>query len=327
MFCLYRPIKRSLIQRTKTEAPIPDNAVNRKLQSFLAHRARTCLNFFDSTGKISDEVSCSRSRSPPPSLGNIKTSSDTRNTIHNDSQDDDSSETQSNEGSVNETSVLSALDKVYHFTDFITSSHNATPISELIMKIFDNDDIEGVVPARFLEDEYPDAVMYNVRIEHSAFSSIAVSSKQSSVDGEAAMSSYDVNFVMHLRKKLIRVSTSTVTRASCSSDITESSPSPTNQLDLYSVASESDEDSCISPVNDDEDDDKPSPEFPQFNRERRRSTLLSRHSVLMWLADRSASVTDSHRDSIAEENAFTSSSEASVVESYHSCSDDDVVPA
>ena len=252
----------------------------------------------------------------------MKASSDIHgilDTIHDDFEDD----TESNEVSDKETSVLSALDKPYCFTDFITSSANVTPTSELIMKIFDNDDIEGVVPPRFLEDEYPDAVMYKVRTEHSALSSIAVSSNQSSVDGEVSMPSYDVNFVMLLRKNLIRVSTSTVTRASFSSDGTESLPS-TNQLDL---ASETDEDSCISPVSNDEYDNEPSPVFPQFNRERRRSTLRSRHSVLKWLAYRSSSITDSHRDSIAEENVYMSSSEASDVESYHSGSDDGVVAA
>ena len=324
----YRPIKRGLIQRARTQANLPDNALNRRLQSLLEIRTKSVLNLFASTGK-SDEDNHTSNRSSSPSFGTITTSSDAfgiLDTIHDDSQDG-SPKTQSSEGSVDETSVLNALNKPYHFTDYIASSQNTTPIPELIMRMFDNDDIDGIIPTRFLEDGYPDAVLYNVRIEHSAFSSVAASSSQSSLDGEASLPSYDVKFVTHLRKRLWRVSTALVTHASFS-NISESSPSPTDQLsDLHYIASESDKDSCASPVSNDEYDNELSPVLPQFNQQRRRSSLLrSPGSVLRWLAGRS----DSHRDSVcsvAEEDVFTSSSEESDVESYRSSSDDDVVAA
>ena len=301
--------------------------MNERLQKFLITRAKSCLHFFDPVNEQSDKDSNhSSSRSSSPSLENIRDSFDN---IHKETQDD-SPKCQSNDSSVDETSVLSSLDKQRHFTHYVATSQDGLPVSQIIMRMFDNDDIEGIIPPRFLEAEYPDAIMDNIRKEEQNFdlSSFILSSRRSSLDQESSI--LDVNFVKHVSRS-IRVSTASVTRSSFGSyrsesfslDITESLPYLASRLSAQdSVATDIDEDSRISHVSSAECS---SEVFSPSNRRHRRiGVVRSRDSVLQWLANRSIS---SHRDSLCsvhEEKPYMSSSEASGVESYHSCSGDPV---
>lgn len=335
--------KKNSFQRMKTQANLPNNAMNVRLQKMLKYRARSCLHFFDSISEQSDEDS---SRSSSPSFENVKASFSTYGTIYNDENHEDThgniQKGQSTESSVDETPV-SFLEKQRRFSNYVAWSQDCKLVSELIMEIFDNDDIEGIIPPRFLEVDQPDAIMENIRKEgSSAFLSSLTSSKRSSVDGEASQPVYDVHFVRCLRRSL-RVSTASVSRISWSTcqseslsfDMTESLPPLASQLSAQdSLATGSNGDSCTSPVNGAEYNNEPSPVLSQTNRRHRKIGIVrSRNSVLQWLANRTFSSTDSSRgsicreSSICEESISVSDSEASDVESYHSCSDDHVVAA
>ena len=326
--------KVSEIQRRQTQANLPNNAMNERLQKLLIIRAKSCLHFFDSINEQSDKDSNHSSRSSSPLLENIRASFDN---IHEHTQDehtqDDSLKCQSNDSSVDETSGLSSLDKQHHFTHYVATSQNGLPVSQIIMRMFDNDDIEGIIPPRFLEAEYPDAIMDNIRKEeeNSGFSSFILSSRQSSLDQESSI--LDVDFVKRVSRS-IRVSTATVTRSSFGSyrsesfslDITESLPYLANRLSAQdSVATDIDEDSRTSPVSNAECN---SEVFSLSNRRHRRiGVVRSRDSVLQWLDNRSIS---SHRDSscsVPEGRLSVSGSETSGVETYHSYSDDHRISA
>ena len=304
--------------------------MNERLQKFLITRAKSCLHFFDSVNEQSDKDSNhSSSRSSSPLLENIRVSFDN---IHEDTQDD-SPKCQSNDNSIDETYALSSLHKQHHFNHYVATSQDGLPVSQIIMRMFDNDDIEGIVPPRFLEAEYPDAIMDNIRKEeqNSGLSSFILSSRRSSLDQESSI--LDVNFVKRVSRS-IRVSTATVTRSSFGSyrsesfslDITESVPYLASRLSAQdSVATDIDEDSRTSPVSSAECS---SEVFSPSNRRHRRiGVVRSRDSVLQWLANRSIS---SHRDSLCsvpEERLSVSGSEISGVETYHSYSNDHRISA
>ena len=309
------------MQRRNTQTNLPNNAMTERLQKFLERRAKSCLHFFDSINEQSDNDSDhSSSRSSSQSLENIRASPD--DVIHDEiheGTEDDSPKQQNNDSSIDESSVLSSLDQQRRFSHYVASSQDGIPVSEIIMKMFDNDDIEGIIPPRFLKAEYPDAIMDNIRKEHnSGFSSFALSSRRSSVDGEASI--LDVNFVKRVSRS-IRVSTATVSRSSFASyrsesfslDITESLPYHANRLSAQdSAASGIDEDSRTSPVSNTECSNEVF--SPSNRRHRKIGVVRSRDSVLQWLANRSGSYRDS-LCSVPEEKLSVSGSEASNVES------------
>lgn len=309
------------------------------------YQRKSCLQFFNSIEEQPDEDSShDSSRSPSPLLKDIKAAFSTYNVIHDEIHHDnpneihgdtqsDAPERQSTDRNGFDTSIPSSLDKRFYFSDYVASSQDSAPTSELIMKAFDNDDIEGIIPPRFLEAE-PDALLDNIRKEERfSLSSSAVSSSRSSLDGESSIPSYNVPFVRSLRRSL-RVSTATVTHMSWCSDQSESfsldiPESLRGRLSAQdSMASGIDEVSCTSLVND-ADSNEPSSVISQTNRRHRKLGMVrSRESVLQWLADRHFPPTE-HRDSLCslpERKNSVSGSKASDVESYHSVSDDhDVV--
>ena len=325
MFCR----KVSEIRRRQTQANLPNNAINERLQKFLITRAKSCLHFFDSVNEQSDKDSNhSSSRSSSPLLENIRASFDN---IHEETQGD-SPKHQNNDSSIDKTSVLSSLDKQRRFTHYVATSQDGLQVSEIIMRMFDNDDIEGIIPPRFLEAEYPDAVMDNIRKEqNSGLSTFTFSSRRSSLDQESSI--LDVNFVKRVSRS-IRVSTATVTRSSFGSyrsesfslDITESLPCLASRLSAQdSVATDIDEDSRTSPVSSAECSNEVF--SPSNRRHRRIGVVRSRDSVLQWLANRSISA---HRDSLCsvpEETLSVSGSETSGIETYHSYSSDHRISA
>lgn len=318
MFCR-RPSKP---RRTSTQYNLPNNAVNSRLDKILKYRAKSCLQFFESLKEQSEDSDHSSSRSISPSLGIAD------NDTHDDTNEgacDDTIKGQSVDSSVEE-SFLSTPNERRRFSDYVEGDN--TPVSEIIMKVFDNDDIEGIIPARFLKDN-PDAVLDNVRKNQDIFS--PVSSKRSSVDGEIPSPSYSVYMVKQLRKRL-RVSTARVSRTSnCrlhrksfTLDITD--PFPYHQPSVSeSLVSRTTEGSCTSSV---ADTDEVASAFCQSPRRHRRlGVVRSRDSVLQWLAGRVFSSTDSSRDSVSdlpERKISVPGSEASDTESYHSCSDNNV---
>ena len=104
-----------------------------RLQKFLNTRPKSCLHFFDSVNEQSD-----------------KETQDYIPKYH------------TNDSGFDETSSLSSLDKQHHY---VATSQDGLPVSQIIMRMFDNDDIEGIIPPRFLEAEYPGAIMDNIRKE------------------------------------------------------------------------------------------------------------------------------------------------------------------
>ena len=238
---------------------------------------------------------------------------------------DDTLERQDTESITHKASTLSTL-------DYVAKRQDNDPMPELLMKAFDNDDIEGIIPPRFLVTE-PSAIMDNIRKEKtSASSSSAVSSRQSSLDGEASIPSYNVHFIRQLMRRL-RVSTAAVSRISwqlyerksfCLD--TSESLSSINQLSASeSVNSRTSKDSDV------DDTDESSSNFSQpRQRHRKLGTMRSRISVLQWMAHRADSSRDSSRDSmssLAEERISVSGSEASDIGTYHSGLGDRVVIA
>ena len=284
------------------------------------------IHFFDSINEQSDkDTDHSSSRSSSPLVENIRAPFDNIYDVIHEDTEGDSPIKQNNESSIDETPVLGASNKQHCFSDYVASSQDAIPVSEIIMKMFDNDDIEGIIPPRFLEAEYPDAIMDNIRKEYiSGFLSFTLSSRQSSVDGESSI--LDVNFVKRVSRS-IKVSTATVARTSFAShqsesfslDVTESFPYHTNRLSAQdSVLSEIDEGSCTSPVSNAERSNEVF--SPSDQRYRKIGMVRSRESVLQWLANRSLS-SASHRDflcSVPEEKLSVTGSEASGGESHRS---------
>ena len=211
-------------------------------------------------------------------------------------------------------------------SDYVAKAQDDDPISELLIKAFDNDDIEGIIPPRFLVTE-PSAIMDNIRKEVSSASSssAAVSSRQSSLDGEASLPSYNVQVVRQLRRRL-RVSTAAVSRISWClyerksfSLDNESLPSPINRLSTSESVN-----SRISSL--DDTDESSSVSSQPCQRHRKLGMVRSRGSVLQWIANRALSSTDSNRDSMCslpEERSriSVSGSEASDVDDHvASCS-------
>ena len=233
--------------------------------------------------------------------------SDTNEDIH-----DDTLESQNTESITHEASVLSAL-------DYVARTQDEDPMVELLMRAFDNDDIEGIIPPRFLVNE-PNAIMDNIRKDiSSASSSSAISSRQSSLDGEASIPSYNVDLVRELRRRL-RVSTAAVARISwCLYERksftldNESLPSPINRIST----SESVNSRTSSIV--DNTDASSSVSSQPCRRHRKLGMVRSRGSVLQWIANRALSSTDSNRDSVcslSEERISVADSEASDVGTF-----------
>ena len=293
------------------------------MQKILKYRAKSCLEFFNSISEQSDEnsdhnSSRSSSRSSTLSHENTEPSSDTYGSVDDVNQDDidsdtnedhdDALERQNTESITHEASVFSAL-------DYVARTQDEDPMSELLMRAFDNDDIEGIIPPRFLVAK-PDAILDNIRkVVSSASSSSAVSSRQSSLDGEASIPSYNVHFVRQLRTRL-RVSTAAVSRVSrrlyerkSFTMDDESLASPINRIST----SESVNSRTSSLVG---DTDESSVSSQPCRRHRKLGMMRSRDSVLQWIANRALSSTDSNRSSMcswSEEKLSVSGSEASDV--------------
>lgn len=259
VFCRKRS---GFIKRGMTQSNLPNNLLNNKLQKMLQYRAKSSLHFF---GPLKESLNDNKLESSDQSCNN-ESSFENDNFILDDTLDssksqsialDDTLDTlksQSIDNIVHETFTLSSSDERCSFSDYIAARcANQQPISELIMQLFDNDDIEGIIPPRFLENE-PDAMMENIRNEEKIPSS---SSKWSSLDGEVFVPSYNVHLVRLLRARM-RLSTATVARYSYQSklfslDINESLSSVASQLKFYGYESP-----CISPVSDSEYNNQPS---------------------------------------------------------------------
>lgn len=292
----------------KTQYDLPSSALNSRLQKMLQYRAKTCLHFFE---PVQEE-------SPNDGFKSFDYSSGKSSPENDKSTFDICEKSYSNDTSA---SLLSSSDQHCHFSEYVAKKQaNGISTSELIMQVFDNDDIEGIIPPRFLVNK-PDAIIDNIRKEvHS--SSSESSSKQSSFDGEV---SYDVHLVRQLKRRL-RVSTAAVTRTpyhlhrrnSFCIDVNVSS-----RLVSASKLAALNEDSFTSTEYDGQPKDN--------QRKRKVGIVRSRGSVLQWLASRSLS-SDSYNSSrcSVQEEVFESgsevsdveSSEASDAESYHSCPDE-----
>ena len=314
---------------------IPKNAVNIKLQKILKYRAKSCLQFFNQVNEESDEnsnhsnsSSSNSSSRLSPLLENNEPSFDICNNINKDEANKDVYDDvlkRQNTGNSTHASVISGL-------DYVATKQNEESMSELLIKAFDNDDIEGIIPPRFLMTN-PNAMLDNIRKEViSADSSSALSSRQSSIDGEASIPSYNAHVIRQIRRR-VKVSIAPVTRISPHLCIRRSFSMDVN-VSLTSRQGSTSESMDSSRLNSESlvnDNDESSSVSSQTSPRRRKFGMVrSRVSVLQWLANRTLSFTDSHRDSLCslpEEKIFVCDSEASDVESYHSCSDDDVIAA
>ena len=166
-------------------------------------------------------------------------------------------------------------------------------------------------------------MMENVRNEEKISGSLSgPSSKQSSLDREISVPSYNVHLVRQLRTK-IRISTATIARISCYSYQTKSFSSES----LSSIASQSSSSESMtssisesprtSPVNGSKYHYQPSlvsPKAMTSRRQRKIGIIQSRDSVLQWLT---SPTVDSNKDmSSVPKKISLSGSEASDVDSY-----------
>ena len=313
---------------------VPKNAVNIKLQKILKYRAKSCLQFFNQVNEESDENSDHSSNSSgsscrlSPLLENNESSFD----IHDDNiKEDEANEDVYDDVLKRQNTENSTRESVMSGLDYVATKQDEEPMSKLLIKAFDNDDIEGIIPPRFLVTN-PNAMMDNIRKEViPADSSSAASSRQSSIDGEASIPSYNAHVIRQIRRR-VKVSIAPVTRISLQLCIRSSSMDVNMSLaSSYQGSTSESMDGRLNSEHLVNDNDESSSVSSQSSpRHRKLGMVRSRVSVLQWLANRTLSSTDSNRDSLCslpEEKISVCDSEASDVGSYHSCSDDNVILA